>query len=52
MEKCEGGKPGEGVTDLRESLKTMYVEPATLRALADAGRRRAPAAGRRPPPAA
>ena len=30
MEKCEGGTPAEGVTDLRESLKTMYVEPATL----------------------
>ncbi len=30
MEKCNGGNPAEGVTDLRKSLRTMYVEPSTL----------------------
>ncbi|MBO6906626.1 MAG: hypothetical protein JJ865_16860, partial [Parvibaculum sp.] len=30
VEKCEGGNPAEGVSDLRQSLKTMYVEPSTL----------------------
>lgn len=30
VKKCEGGNPAEGVSDLRQSLETMYVEPATL----------------------
>ncbi len=30
MAKGEGCTPATLVTDLRESLKTMYVEPATL----------------------
>ena len=27
---CQGGKPAEGVADLRQSMKTMYVAPDTL----------------------
>lgn len=30
MAACESGKPAYGVADLRQSMKTMYVEPDTL----------------------
>jgi len=30
VEKCEGGQPSQGVSDLRDSLRKMYVMPDTL----------------------
>lgn len=30
VEKCEGGQPAQGVSDLRDSLRKMYVMPDTL----------------------
>ncbi|ABS65199.1 hypothetical protein Plav_3601 [Parvibaculum lavamentivorans DS-1] len=30
MEKCSGENPAQGVADLRDSLETMHVVPATL----------------------
>lgn len=30
MAACESGKPAQGVADLRQSMKTMYVAPDTL----------------------